>query len=189
MIRQRRAASDLKPRGAYLRKGKEMKWNRIQSARALVPLFLCLATGALSKAPAQSVGDEPADVAALRSEVHRLGLELLQLRAELIQWRIETIGAHLQQVRAERQRLVGERQLMEREIGELSQVSSNTPGASDEERREELKTVQLPALLTSERAASEREASLAAALSAETARMNEIHKQVERLAARPPGHK
>jgi hypothetical protein len=163
-----------------------MNTNRFQSPRALAPLFLCLMTGAVWIAPAQTVRDESADVAALRAEVHRLASELLQYRADLIEWKMQTIRAHLQQVQAERQRLAGERQIMEREIGELSQGSS---GSGDEERREELNTVQLPALLTSERAASEREALLAAALGAETARMNGIHKQAERLAARAPGHK
>jgi hypothetical protein len=163
-----------------------MKLIPFQNARAVTHLFLCLATGPLSTVLAQPVSNEPADVAALRAEVHRLGLELLQLRAELTQWKIETVSAHLQQARAERQRLTSERQIMEREIGDLSQGSANTAGSSGDERREELKNVQLPGLLTSERAAMEREASLGTVLGGETARRNEIHKELERRAARAP---
>ena len=43
----------------------------------------------------------------------------------------------------------------------------------------------LPALLETERAASQREASLTAALGAENARMTEMRKQAERLTAQP----
>ena len=127
-------------------------------------------------------------MAALRAEVHRLAVELLQVRAELTQWKIATISAHVQDARTERQRLVSERQLMEREIGELSQ-NSITPGGSNDERREELKNVHLPAILTSERAASDREASLATMLGEQTERMNKIQKQVQRLTAGAPGSK
>jgi hypothetical protein len=166
-----------------------MQSNSVHSTtRGRVGLFLCLLTGAGWAAPAQTVKDEPTDVAVLRAEVQRLALELLQSRAELIQLKMELLGTELQQVQGERQRLAGERQLIEREIGELNQASTNQPGAEDEGRKEELEAVQLPAILDNERAATTREATLVAALNAERARIDEIQKQVQRLAARAAGH-
>lgn len=166
-----------------------MQWNSVQSARSWVRLFLCLLTLAAWIASAQSVKDEADDIAALRAAVQRLASELLQYRAELIQWKIDSISAELHHVQAERQRLTGERQLIEREIGELNQASTNGPAAEDEGRREELKTVQLPAILDTERAATMREATLVAAFGAESARLTEIQKQVQRLAVQAPTHK
>jgi hypothetical protein len=166
-----------------------MQWNLVQNARSWVRLFLCFLTGAAWIASAQSVKNDATDVAELRAEVQRLALELLKYRAELIQWKMDSIRAELQHVQAERQRLTGERQVIEREIGELNQVSTNGPGGEDELRREELRTVQLPTILDRERAATMREATLAAAFGAESARMTEIQKQAQRLAVQVPGHK
>jgi hypothetical protein len=166
-----------------------MQLNFVSSARGWGRLFLCLLTGAAWIASAQPVKDEATDVAALRAEVQRLALELLQYRAELVQWKMHTISAELQQVQAERQRLAGERQVIEREIGDLNQTSANGSGAEDEGRREELNNVQLPALLASERAATMREATLAAALGSETARMTGIQKQMQHLAVQASRHK
>ena len=165
-----------------------MQLNSVQSARSCVRLFLCLVAGAAGIVSAQSVKDEADDVAALRAAVQRLASELLQYRAELIQWKIDSISAELHHVQAERQRLTGERQVIEREIGELNQASTNGHGA-EEERREELRTVQLPTIMDSERAATVREATLVAAFGAERARLSEIQKQVQRLAVQAPTHK
>jgi len=164
-----------------------MQMNFIPGARGCMCLLLCLLMGARWIASAQSVKDDRTDVAELRVEVQRLALELLQYQAELIQWKMHWISAELQQVQAERQRLAGERHLVEREIGDLNQASANGPGAEDEGRREELNTVQLPALMASERAATTREAALAAALGAESARITEVKKRMQRLAAQPLG--
>ena len=164
-----------------------MPLNLVPSARARAVLFLCLLTGAGWIAPAQSVKGEATGVAALRAEVQRLALELLQYRAELIEWKMQSMSAELQRVRAERQRLSSERQLIEREIGELHQASADGAGAEEEERKQELHNIQLPALLASERAVNAREAMLSAALSAESAQMTEIQKRAERLVTQPPG--
>lgn len=163
-----------------------MQWNSVQMARSGVLLFLCLVTGAAGIVPAQSGNGEAADIAALRAEVQRLALELLRYRAELTQWKMDSIGAELQHVQAERQRLTGERQMIEREIGELNQASTNGPGAEDEARREELKSVQLPLLVDRERAATVRESTLVAVFGTESARLTEIQKRVQRLAAHLP---
>lgn len=147
-------------------------------------LLACLLMGAgACIAPAQSVKAEPNDAAALRAEVQRLALEVLQVRAELIQWKMDSIRAELQRVQAERQRVAGERRLIEREIGHLDQAATKGPGAEDQARREELNDVQLREMLATERTTAAREATLIAALSAESARMNEIQKQVERQPA------
>ena len=153
-----------------------------RNARTLFPVFVLVATGGLSMSRAQPLPAASGDVAALRAEVHRLGSELLQVRAELTQWKIESLNAYVQHARAERQRLASERQMMEREIGDLSEGSANTAGSNENERREQLKDVQLPSLLASERAASERESQLAAMLGNETERLNVIRKQLERHA-------
>jgi hypothetical protein len=165
-----------------------MQWNSVQIARSGAPLFFCLVTGAAGIVPAQSAKGEAADITALRAEVQRLALELLQYRAELIQWKMDSIGAELQHVQAERQHLTGERQVIEREIGELNQASTNGIG-TEEERREELRTVQLPTIMDRERAVTVREATLVAAFGAERARLSEIQKQVQRLTAHLPRDK
>jgi hypothetical protein len=162
-----------------------MQLNHCQSARTSLRLFLCFLTAATWAASAQSVKDETTDVAVLRSEVQRLALELLRHRAEFIQWKMHWMRAELQQVQAERQRLTGERQSIEREIGELNHASTNSPGGENEDRKEELNGVQVPALLAGERAATTRESVLTAALSAENAQISEIQKQMERLATQP----
>jgi hypothetical protein len=157
-----------------------MSLNFAPSARASLSLLLCLLTGAAGIASSQSVKEEPTDVAALRAEVQRLAVDLLQHRAEFIQWRMLWIRTELQQVQSERQRLSGERQSMEREIGALNQSSANGTNG-DDERKEELNSVQVPALLASERAAATREATLVAALNAESSQLAQIQKQVQRL--------
>ena len=159
-----------------------MQSNWLRIARSHGALLLCLLIGSGGIVPAQT-RENSQETAALRAEVRKLALELLQLRAEFIQWRIQSIGAELQQVQAERHRLAAERQLIEREIGDLSQVSANGPGGEDEGRRDELKTAQLPAIWESERAATARETVLTTALGAETARFAEIHKHRQRLEA------
>ena len=151
----------------------------LQNARRLMPVLVLVANGGLSMARAQTAPKEPEGLVNLRAEVQKLGSELLQVRAELTQWKIESLSAYVQQARAERQRLVSERQVMEREIGELSQGSNNTAGTNENERREELRDVQLPALLASERAAGDRESQLATMLGRETERLNAIRKQLE----------
>ena len=166
-----------------------MKLNSIQNARGWASLLLCLLavggwTASAQSVSAQPAKDESADVAALRAEVQQLASDLLQCRAELAQWKINSIRAELQQVQTERQHLAGERQMIEREIGALNQASTNGPGAEDGDRREELNTVQLPALLARERAATMRETALAAALGSESARMAEIQKHLQRLPSR-----
>jgi hypothetical protein len=164
-----------------------MRLNLVRSTRNRLAVFLCVLTGAAWIASAQSA--EATDVAALRAEVQRLALELLKYRAELTQWKMHFMSAELQHVRAERQRINSERQLVEREIGELNQASANGAGAEDEERKQELNNILLPTLLASEQAANAREATLSAALSAESAQMTEIQKRAERLAAQVPSQK
>jgi hypothetical protein len=125
------------------------------------------------------------DVAVLRAEVKRLAHELLQHRAEFIQWKMHWIKTELEQVKAERQRLASERQSVEREIGELNLASTNSPGAEDEARKDELKNVQMPALLAGERVATAREATLIAALNTENTQLAEIQKQMQGRASQP----
>ena len=141
--------------------------------------FPCFLIAALCVTPAQSVRSDATDVTALRAEVQRLTLELLQYRAEFIQWKMHWIRTELQQVQTERQRLSSERRSIEQEIGELNLASTNNPGAEEEARKEELKSVQAPALMASERAATTREAALVAALNTEMARMAEIQKRLK----------
>ena len=143
-------------------------------------LLLCLMAGA-AEVRAAPGGDAASDVANLRAEVQRLRKELLQYRAEVVEWKLHAINTELQSVRVERQRLGSERELVEREIGELNQASTNAPGMEDEGRREELSTARLPALLASERAAIVREAALVTAFNAESARMEEIRKRLHDL--------
>jgi hypothetical protein len=162
-----------------------MQVNLVRILRVWVSLFLCLLTGASGIASAQSAKEGPSDVAMLRAEVQRLTLELLRYRAEFIQWKMNSTSMELQQVQAERQRLIRERQLIEREIGDLNQFSADGPGGEDEGRREELKGIQLPAILELERTTTTREGTLVAALGAESARLTEIQKQVQRLTAQP----
>lgn len=161
-----------------------MKLNFAQSFRASVRLHVCLLTAIASIASAQTAGkvEEP-EVAALRAEVRRLSLELLQHRLEFAEWKTTRIQTELQQVQAERQRLSAERQLIEKEIGELNQAQISGPGGEDEERKEELNTVQGPALLAGERAAIARETQLVAALAAETGQITEIRKRIQHLLA------
>jgi hypothetical protein len=166
-----------------------MQLNLIRRVRGRFGLLLCILTGAVWIASAQPVKEEISDVAALRAEVQRLALQLLQYRAELIQWKMHSFSAELEHVRAERQRLNSERQLIEREIGELNQTSANGAGAEDEERRQELNNVQLPALLASEGAVNAREAMLSSALSTESAQMTDVQEQAERLATQARGQK
>lgn len=95
---------------------------------------------------------------------------------------ISVCALQLQQVQAERQRLSMERQTVEREIGELNQHMPNERGSEEEERREELNSIQLPALLERARSAGMRESALVAELSRDGARLAEIQKQLQRLA-------
>ncbi len=152
--------------------------------RALA-LALYLLTGAASAASAQAAKEDTSEIAALRAEVKQLASELLQHRSEYIQWKMHWIRIELEQVKAERQRLAAERQTIEREIGELNLASTNSPGAEDAERQEELKNVQVPALLAHERAVTARETALSAALNTESASMAGIQKQLERLTSQP----
>ena len=158
-----------------------MKSNCIPIPRRVTGLFLCLWIGAAWNAPAQTGKSEVNDLAALRAEVQKLSRELLQYRAEFLEWKIQSLSIELRQVQAERQRLGIERQVIEREIGELNLASTNSPGAEDEGRRDELVNVQMPALLAGETAAIAREATLASALRAENARMMEIRQQLQRI--------
>ena len=157
-----------------------MQKNVVQSLSGWMGMCLCLFAGAAAIASAQPVKDETAEVALLRAEVQRLAVELLEYRAELVQWKMHIINTELLQVQAERQRLTGERQLIEREIGGLVPAATSNAGTDDEGRREDLHSVQLPALLSGERAAILREETLNAALSAENARLTEIQKQLQR---------
>ena len=163
-----------------------MRRNFFHTASSGIRLLLCLLAAAAWAA--EPVKDEPADIKTLRAEVRRLAAELLEHRAEFIQWKMEWMSGELQHIQAERQRLINERQVIEREIGELNQASTNGPGAEDDGRKEELNTIQLPAVMARERAAGVRESALASAISGENARMADIQKQLQRLggqAARP----
>ena len=162
-----------------------MQSNSISLSRRVTFLLLGLSIGTAWNAPAQTGKSEASDVAVLRAEVQRLSRELLQYRAELVEWKMQSLSAELRQVQAERQRLGSERQLVEREIGELNLASTNSPGAEDEGRREDLTNVQIPALLASETAARAREGTLASALSAENVRITEIRQQLQRLTPAP----
>lgn len=124
-------------------------------------------------------------MAALAAEVRRLGIELLQQRAEFIQWKIDSIQVQLQQAQLERQRLAREREEIERELGELNQASTQDPAAEDEERKQELTTVNLPALLAREYAITAHETALAAALTAETKRLAQTSLQLQARTAEP----
>jgi hypothetical protein len=158
----------------------EIKYIRPSGICLWVVFFLV--TGAACSLPAQSREEAP-DLSTLRAEVQRLALELLQHRAEFLQWKMHWMRAELQQLQAERQRLRSEHQLIEREIGELNLASTHGSGAEDEGRKEELKSIQAPAILAGERAASAREAALVAALNAESAKIADIQRQVQRLTA------
>lgn len=158
-----------------------MKSNCNRTSRRVTGLVLFLWIGAGWNAPAQTGKSEGNDIAALRAEVQKLSRELLQCRAELLEWKIQSLSSELRQVQAERQRIGMERQVIEREIGELNLASTNSPGAEDEGRREELANVQMPALLAGETAAMAREATLASALRAESARIQEIRQQLQRM--------
>jgi len=149
--------------------------------------LLCLLIGTAGIVPAQTRENDAAENAALRAEVRKLSGDLLQLRADFVQWKMQSLGAELLRVQAERLRLTAERQLIEREIGDLSQVSADGPGGEDEGRREELKTAQLPAVWERERAAVAREAALGDALGAESERLAAIQKQKQRLESQAPG--
>jgi hypothetical protein len=175
------------PRAVRIQEGESnMQVNIWPISSGMAGMFLCLLTGAACIAPAQT--NEVTATAALRDEVQKLKRELLLHRAELIVWKMQSIAAELRQVQSERQRLSSERQLIEREIGELNLASTNEPGSEDEGRREELNTVQLPALLAGERAATVRETTLAGALGAESTRMAEVRKQLQPMAPEPePG--
>ena len=162
-----------------------MQQDFVKGSKGIAGAILLALIGVTWTGSAQSVRDEASDVGALRAEVRRLALEVLDCRAELVQWKVQVISSELAQVQAERQRITGDRQLIEREIGDLGQGSANGASGEDEGRREELNTAHLPALLETERAASQREASLTAALGAENARMTEMRKQAERLTAQP----
>jgi hypothetical protein len=144
-------------------------------------LLLSLVVGSARVSAAQSTPGERSDVAALRAEVQRLERELLAYRAEVLEWKMHSITAELREVQSERQRLAGDRQTIEREIGELNLASTHGPGSEDEGRKEELSRVHLPAVLAGERAVSSREATLAAALSVEDARMAEIRRRLQRM--------
>jgi hypothetical protein len=151
-------------------------------------LFLCLLIGAVRLAPAQTGKSDGNEVAELRAEVQRLSRELLQYRAELIHWKMQSLGAELRQVQTERQRLSAERQLIEREIGELNLASTNSPGAENEGRREELVNVQMPALLAAETAIAATEGTVAAALGAENTRLVEIRQRLRQMTPALQGH-
>src|SRR5262245_18952123 len=118
-----------------------MQLDFVPNTRAWLRIFLCLFTDVTWIASAQSVKNEATEVASLRAEMLKLTLELLQHRAEFIQWKMNWIKVELEQIQAERRRVSGERQLIEREIGELNQASTNGPGAEDEGRKQELNTV------------------------------------------------
>jgi len=163
-----------------------MRTNFLRSAQSWTRLLLCLLAAAAGFAQSQPVKDEASEVVVLRAGVQRLALELLQHRAEFLQWKMQSMSSELTQVQAERHRLAAERQRIEREIGDLNQTSTNGPGGEDEDRREELKSIQLPALWESERAAATRETTLATALGAENARIIDIQKQLQRLAVEVP---
>ena len=164
-----------------------MRFNFFHTASGGIRLLLCLLAGAAWAA--EPVKDEPADITALRAEVRRLAGELLEHRAEFTQWKIQWMNVELQHIQAERQRLINDRQVIEREIGELNQASTNGPGGEDDGRKEELNTIQLPAVMARERATGVRESALASAISGENARMAEIQKQIQRLAAQAPTQK
>jgi hypothetical protein len=156
-----------------------MRLDLVQNFHGCLRILLCLLGGTAWIAPAQQAKEETSELVVLRAEVKRLAQQLLQHRAEFIQWKMHWIRAELEQVKSERQRLASERQSIEREIGELNLASTNGPGAEDEARREELKTVQVPALLAGERAATAREAALIAVLNTENTQMAEIQKQMQ----------
>jgi hypothetical protein len=150
--------------------------------------MFCVLVGVAQIAPAQTIENDSQQNATLRTDVRKLVRELLDLRAEFVQWKLDSIGMQLDQVRAERQRLAAERQLIEREIGDLSQISANGPGGEDDVRRDELKMVQLPAVWERERAATLRESVLASALHTEKERLDAIRQQRQRLEAETPKH-
>jgi hypothetical protein len=147
--------------------------------------WVYLLAGAAWIASAQRPNDAPTTIATLQAEVRRLAVELLQQRAEFIQWKIDSIQVQLLQTQTERQRLAIEREEIERELGELNQASTHNPAAEDEERKQELTTLKLPALLAREQAVTAQETALAAALTAETKRLAQTSLELQARTAEP----